>query len=212
MGKRYGLYALILVLSVISHDGFGDQPSKPQSRPASGSDNGQMDPRARFAIILFGQTCLRHIGKPARLRDKLSGDGEMRLPELPEAASKVYLGKHPGKAWSASHGRGGFIVTQRDDGLCTVFVEKVIEADMLHALEQLFRDIGWFGLTLVKESENRGLRSRIYDMVPKGEYRKRLARSKKFGSEPIEAVFQLVVSTTQAEDRNFQAAISVADN
>jgi hypothetical protein len=210
MGKRYGLYALILVLSVISHDGFGDQPSRPQSRPASGSDNDQMDPRARFAIILFGRTCLRHIGKPAQLRAKLSGDGEMRLPQLPEAASKVFLGKHAGKAWSASHHRGGFIVTLLDDGLCTVFVEKVIETDMLDALEQLFRDMGWFGLTLVKESENQGLRARVYDMVPQGEYRKKLAESEKFGSEPIEAVFQLVVSTTQAENRNFQAAMSVA--
>ena len=211
MGKRYGLYALIVVLAVISHDGFGGQPPRSQSPPTTATNNSQMDPRARFAIILFGQTCLRHIGKPAQLRDKLGGDGEMRLPELPEAASKGYLGKHPGKAWSASHGRGGFIVTQRDDGLCTVFVQKVIEADMLDALEQLFRDIGWFGLTLVKESENQGLRSRVYDMVPEGEYRKRLARSEKFGSEPIEAVFQLVVSTTQAENANFQAAISVAE-
>ena len=81
----------------------------------------QNDDAAAFFIKLYTEKCMKHYAKPEALRAEFEA---AKTPELPADTAGFFLGGSPGKAWpQRGPGEGRFVVSLRDDGVCTVFAQ-----------------------------------------------------------------------------------------
>lgn len=81
----------------------------------------QGDDGATFFVKLYAEKCMKHYAKPEALKAEFEAS---KTPELPAGAAGFFLGGAPGKAWpQQGPGAGRFVVSLRDDGVCSVFAQ-----------------------------------------------------------------------------------------
>ena len=101
-----------------------------------------LDPLTGSNIGLFTATCVLHAGDPAMLRHWAH---QARLTVLPPATAQSFLGRSPGRAWSASTETHKRVLASLDNGTCQLFLE---EGDPLAAQEILMAALTRDGLSL----------------------------------------------------------------
>ena len=89
------------------------------------------DPAAELAG-LFMQACIPYAGNPKLLRAWASSTG---LPELPEAARRLFLRGAKGTVFDASVPPGKYALISSDDGLCSAVTNQANGSAVVAALE-----------------------------------------------------------------------------
>jgi hypothetical protein len=98
------------------------------------------DPAPRDQLAgLFIQGCLPFTGDPGGLRSWAAG---RQLQPLPEAATKAFLLKAPGRAFDASAENAKLVLASSDDGICSAITDKATSADVAQALEAGLKQAG----------------------------------------------------------------------
>lgn len=103
--------------------------------PALGADPAPRDQLAG----LFIQGCLPFTGNPGALR---AWAAERQLQPLPDAATKAFLLKAPGRAFDASAGETKLVLASSDDGICSAITDKATTGDIAQALEAGLKQAG----------------------------------------------------------------------
>jgi hypothetical protein len=85
------------------------------------------DPRAIYALNLFGSACIAHLGD----RDATSAwAGLEQLPPLEEGELSALLHGKPGHGWNASGPNGDALLILRADGACSVWARRASAAQV----------------------------------------------------------------------------------
>ena len=76
---------------------------------------------------LFATTCMQYFYAPEKLRAEMTSQSAAVLQGRP---SQFFLGDKPGTAWSVQLPAGKYVVSWRDDGVCSVFAQRAHVADV----------------------------------------------------------------------------------
>ncbi|WNL45984.1 hypothetical protein RKE25_21660 [Dyella sp. BiH032] len=95
----------------------------------------QDDAAAAFFVKLYTEKCMKHYAKPEALKAEFEA---ANTPELPADTAGVFLGGAAGKAWpQRGPGEGRFVVSLRDDGVCTVFAQYADDVSVERRFKEL---------------------------------------------------------------------------
>ncbi|MGF1630103.1 MAG: hypothetical protein ACFCUT_11590 [Kiloniellaceae bacterium] len=78
--------------------------------------------RAREAVGLFAQSCLKHVESPADLQAWIAETPQLR--KLPQQKAQAFLGGKRGDVWSAENAAGLFALALFADDTCTVIAQQ----------------------------------------------------------------------------------------
>ncbi|WP_425500967.1 NMCC_0638 family (lipo)protein [Pseudoxanthomonas gei] len=84
-------------------------------------------PQQETFTALFATTCMQHFYAPEKLRANMTSQS---APVLQGEQSQFFLGGSPGTAWSIRLPDGMYVVSWRDDGVCTVFAQHAPVAEV----------------------------------------------------------------------------------
>lgn len=84
-------------------------------------------PQAEAFTTLFATTCMQHFYAPEKLQAEMTS---RNTPVLQGESSTFFLGGKPGTAWSVRLPSGMYVVSWREDGVCTVFAQRAPVADV----------------------------------------------------------------------------------
>jgi len=84
-------------------------------------------PQEEVFTTLFATTCMQHFYGPDNLRAAMSSQN---AAVLQGEAAEFFLGGKPGTAWSVRISDGRYVVSWRDDNVCTVFAQRAPVADV----------------------------------------------------------------------------------
>ena len=155
------------------------------------------DTRAIYALNLFGETCMSHLGDPDRVS---AWAGLEQLPALePEQLTLLLQGK-PGYGWNASGPNGEALLLLRRDGQCSVWARRATAAQAQAWLDAMMQEAASAG-THAERVEDQRVDGRG------GQYRLVAFR---LSSSASERQFLVSCTTTEADNEQVLAQIMLS--
>jgi len=162
------------------------------------------DPRAVYALDLFGSACIAHIGD----RDATSAwAGLERLPPLEKAELSALLHGKSGHGWNASGPHGDALLILREDGTCSVWARRASAAQVDLWVRRMMERAAQSGskaqLTEEREVEGRGGRYRLvaYRLSSAESERQFLLTSTLTDADSEEVAAQVILSVGEIAPR-----------
>ena len=168
--------------------------------------------RAKLLATVYIQSCFLHASEPAKVETVFAPGGKYSSPPMPDKNVRHFLrAGESGKGWVLRN--LGAIVVLRENGLCTLFIQK-IDSDIFlreffsefHKWNHKIYEVGSPKLTRMGTPNE--LNTAVYPLKPIGILRDGLDQR---GVE-LSHLYEFVISTTKREGANFQVALSIANN
>jgi hypothetical protein len=85
--------------------------------------------------VIFAASCMAHYHDPEGMDKEMTGAGAEVLNG--ESSKKAFLDGHPGHLWLVKARGNPYVISLRDDGLCSVFAEKADVAKVQAAFSDM---------------------------------------------------------------------------
>jgi hypothetical protein len=158
------------------------------------------DPRAVYALDLFGSACVAHLGD----RDATSAwAGLEQLPPLEAGEVAALLHGKSGHGWNASGPNGDALLILREDGTCSVWARRASTAQVDLWVRKMMKQAAQSGSSaqLVEEKQIEG-RGGVYRLVA---YRLSSAESKR------QFLLTSTLTDAESEEVTAQVILSIAE-
>jgi hypothetical protein len=83
------------------------------------------DKSADYSVRLLFEKCIAEKADVNLINAFIASGNDFSLAQLPDSKAELFLNNAPGKAWGASVPFGSFVLSIRDNGLCSVHIRQV---------------------------------------------------------------------------------------
>lgn len=85
--------------------------------------------------VIFAASCMAHYHDPEGMEQEMTGAGAEILDGEP--SKKAFLDGHPGRLWLVKAKGNPYVISLRDDGMCSVFAQKADAAKVQAAFSDM---------------------------------------------------------------------------